>query len=258
MARPIKHITQLNRQIFMTLGLSDKEALLYDTLLSIGTASGSTLENKTSLKKNTYALLDSLIKKGLVLLLKKDGKRAYQPTPPEHLLTLLTKQEETVQQTKTALTTLLPRLTSQYALTVGKPTVRYYEGEEGLQEVFTDIYSPKNEPVYGCVDFEKADTVFPEHIAKDLIPIRIQNKLKAISFIADSPKARQIQKKDKEQIRESILLDKEDYPLPAEIDIYEDKIAMLSFEKEKFIGIIIQNEAFATTLKSIFKKAFSP
>ena len=45
-------------------------------------------------------------------------------------------------------------------------------------------------------------------------------------------------------------------PLPAEIDVYEDKIALLSFTKGKFVGILIQNQDIATSLKTIFKLAF--
>ena len=44
--------------------------------------------------------------------------------------------------------------------------------------------------------------------------------------------------------------------MPAEIDIYEDKIAMLSFNKDDFTGLVIENKAFAQTLRSIFKIGF--
>jgi hypothetical protein len=152
---------------------------------------------------------------------------------------------------------LIPNLTSQYNLSIGKPTVSYFEGEEGLKSVFRDIYAPKKTPVYGCVDLEAADSTFPAYIRKSLIPLRVRNKLFAYSFVANSPQAHAIQIEDANQLRMSVLLNKTEYPIPAEIDIYEDKIALLSFEKGKFIGMIIQNQVFATTLLSIFKLAFN-
>ena len=51
-------------------------------------------------------------------------------------------------------------------------------------------------------------------------------------------------------------MDKKTYPLPAEIDVYEDKVAMLSFAKGQFVGLLIQNKDIATSLKTIFKLAF--
>ena len=65
-----------------------------------------------------------------------------------------------------------------------------------------------------------------------------------------------LSKRDKKQLRESVLLDKKTYPLPAEIDVYEDKVAMLSFAKGQFVGLLIQNKDIATSLKTIFKLAF--
>ena len=153
---------------------------------------------------------------------------------------------------------LLPRLNRQYTLAVGKPTIRYFEGEEGIHDVFMDIYSPKKEPVWGCVDLEVAGKAFPEHITKTLIPLRVKHNVFANSLVADSPAGRAIQSEDSKHLRKTVLVNKKTHPLPAEIDVYEDKIAMLSFEKGKFVGILIQNQAFATTLKSVFSLTFAP
>lgn len=61
---------------------------------------------------------------------------------------------------------------------------------------------------------------------------------------------------DNKELRESYLVDGNSYPLPAEIDIYDDKVTMLSFQQNEFVGIIIQNAPFAQTLRSIFMLAY--
>ena len=252
----MKTATHLRRQLFISLGLSDKEAFLLDMIFTHGTVNAAFLEKESSFKKNTYHLLKSLEEKKLVIKLKKDGKVAYQAQSPEILESLLKKQQQNLVQTQEFLQEMLPDLQSTYAMTVGKPTIRYYEGESGIYTIFCDIYAKKTEPVYGCVDLEKTDSVFPSHVLKNLIPLRVQNKLFAYSLVADSEQAREIQQKDPQQLRKTVLVDKEKYPLPAEIDVYEDKIAFLSFEKGSFIGTVIENKHFATTLKSVFKMIF--
>ncbi len=86
--------------------------------------------------------------------------------------------------------------------------------------------------------------------------MRMKNRVTAYSLIADSPQARGVKKNDKTQLRKSILIDKKKYPLPAEIDVYEEKIAMLSFNKGEFVGIIVENKDLAESLRSIFKLSF--
>lgn len=253
----MKQDTRLRRQILVECGLSEKEATLYELLLERGKAAGYELEKNSGLKKNTYSLIKSLVSKHLIFPFKQDGRDYFQPAPPETLLTLIKDRERAVSYTRKSLEQLLPTLNSQYSLSLGKPTVRYFEGEAGLKEVFADIYAPKNEPVYGCVDLEKVDAVFPRYVLNDLIPLRIKNKLIAYSLVADSTQARAIKMNDVKQLRHTLLFDKNMYPLPAEIDVYEDKIALLSFERGRFVGVIIQNQAFATTLKSIFKQIFA-
>lgn len=253
----MKQNTHLRRHVFTSLGLSTKEARLYDTLLERGTTQAAVLEKESGLKKNTYTLLKSLEKKGLVSLIKKDGRKYYQATDPQQLESLVKKQKQSLTKITQSLSFIMPDLRSNYSLNVGKPTIRYFEGEEGLKEIFADIYAAKEDAVYGCVDLEIADKVFPKYIIKKLIPTRIENKVMAYSLVADSTKSKEMLKHDPDQLRKTVLLDKEQFPIPAEIDVYEDKIAMLSFERDRFIGVIIENKVFAKSLRSIFKLAFS-
>jgi len=242
--------------LFRHAGLSEKQGKLYRLLLVTGEERPSVLARKSGLKRgNTYALLDDMARRGLVAKFEKEKVLYFRPETPQRLTTIIEARQKETHIAKELAHDLLPNLTSQYQLSVGKPTISYYEGEEGLHRVFEDIYAPKKEPVYGCVDLEKADQTFPAHVVGQLIPLRVKNKLFAYSLVTDSPKARGLQKEDAVQLRKTILVSKKDYPLPAEIDVYEDKIAMLSFEKGKFIGMIIQNQEFATTLKSIMKLA---
>lgn len=246
---------QLNT-LLINLGLTEKEATLYEHLLKKGAATAGELIELSGLKRGiTYAVLYSLEHKKLIRSFEKGSKTTFQVEPPAKLQDLVEHKKQQVEIMENSVKHVIKDLTSQYKLAVGKPTVQYFEGEEGLEKVFADIYSPKEDAVYGCVDLEKADAVFPQHIVKKYIPLRVKNNLKAVSFVGDSTQSRKLKPKDTEHLRETHLLDKKEYPLPAEIDVYEDKISMMSFDKGNFIGLIIENKDFAETLRSIFKYA---
>ncbi len=248
----------LSQSLLIGLGLSEKEANIYSKLLQIGEASVSHIIKESGLKRGiTYAVLYKLEQMGLVIQLKRSGKTHFQVTDPQNLKSMVEQKKKEIDSLHHNLDYVMPGLVSQYKLAVNKPTVRYLEGQEGIREVFEDIYAPKTEGVYGCVDLEKADEVFPSYIMDKLIPKRVKNKLFAYSLIADSDMARLVQKNDDKQLRKSVLIDKKLYPLPAEIDVYGDKIAMLSLKKDEFVGLIIENADLAQTLRSIFKLAFS-
>lgn len=252
----MKQDTHARRQIYVSLGLSEKEAVVYDLLLNQGEMAAASLERETGLKKNTYNILKSLEQKKLVLKLVRDGRSFYQPAQPENLRALVGEQEKALQQTRSTLEDLLPSLKASYSMSVGKPTVRWLAGAQGLKEVFLDIYSPQNKEVYGVVDLEAVDRVFPNHILGELIPRRVQLGIRAYSLVADSPVAREIARRDGEQLRETVLLNKEKYPLPAEVEIYRDRVTLMSFERGELVGLIIENKDFSRSMASIFGYLF--
>lgn len=240
-----------------TIGLTKKESDIYELLLKEGELPIHTIITKTKLKRGiVYKSLYTLEEKGLATKRDINKKIHFKPESPTALGILADKEIKRIEKAQKDLRTFLPDLVDQYITSVQKPVITEYEGIEGLKKVFEDVYAPKKEPVYGCVELEAADKAIPNYVAKKLIPLRIKNNVVAKSIITHSPTAEKVHAKDNEQLRESVLVDKEDFPLPAEIDVYQDKIALMSFEEGKFVGVIIKNKALATSMSSIFKLAF--
>lgn len=243
--------------VLVNIGLSNEEIEVYQSLLSRGPQTAGELGKTTKVKRTyVYRIAKGLIEKGLVSRTKRARATVFSPNSPDLLLDLAQTKKQNLEQTLRTLESILPSLKEKYRLVETRPVITHYEGIEGIKRVFRDIYAPKKEPVYGCVDLEKADGAVPGYIVNTLIPLRIRNAVFAKSFIARSPQAESLARKDRESLRESILLEKEAYPLPAEIDVYEDKVALLSFSKGQFVGVLIQNQDIATSLKTIFKLAF--
>jgi len=252
-----KNLVKLLEGLLVSAGLSEKESRLYLILLKVSETSASEIVHQSGLKKgNVYQLLHSLEDKGLATSFKKGRKAHFRAEAPSKVLQLLEQKSVEVNQAKTSFAKILPKLSSQYKMTVGKPVIRYFEGEEGVKEVYWDVYNTSDKEEWGCVDIEIAEKALKNYILPNLKPIRLKKKYWSMSFSALSPTGIELKKKDLQEYRKQILLDRNKYPLPAEIDIYEDKIAMMSFRGGEFIGIIIENKDFAQSLRSVFKYSF--
>lgn len=248
---------QLNT-LLMNVGLTEKEATIYEVLLSCGMATASEIMEASGLKRGiTYAVLYSLEKKKLITSFEKESKTCFQVEPPNRLMDLVEERKQQVEIMENSMKHVIKDLTSQYKLAVGKPTVQYFEGKEGLQKVFENIFSQKGAQVYGCANLRIVEQAVPTYIEKDIVPTRLKNDVTSYAIFNDETIARTLASKNQEQKRETIFVDEQQYPMPAEIDVYEDKIAMLSFDKGEFIGLIIENKSLAETLRSVFKLAFS-
>ena len=243
--------------LFRHAGLAEKQAKLYRLLLATGEERVSSLSRRSGIKRgNTYALLRDLKIRGLATEFEKGNITYFRPEPPEKLVNIIEAQERGVRIAKDLSRDLIPNLTSQWKTSIGKPVVRHFEGKEGITKVLEDIYAPGKEEIVGCVGLEHPDEELFGHIIQKLMPIRIRRKIFTRALNTDSERARVLQKDDIKHLREIFLADPGKYPLPSEIDVYEDKIAFLSFAQHDFVGLVLENKDFATTLRSVFSLLF--
>jgi len=63
-----------------------------------------------------------------------------------------------------------------------------------------------------------------------------------------------IQKEGIKYLREVVLVPKQQFPLNLEINLYDDKVAIMAHED--LVGVIIQNASISEMLKSIFLMNF--
>ncbi|HCP08899.1 MAG TPA: hypothetical protein DIT25_03835, partial [Candidatus Moranbacteria bacterium] len=126
------------KNILRNYGLSDKENEVYLASLELGEATGFQVYKKTSLKKPTvYYILDDLRKRGMVSLSSKGKKKFFVAEDPQKLRKKLEEKLSSFDE-------ILPQLRSIYNVPTSKPKLRFYEGKEGLKEVYDDTLRYKS------------------------------------------------------------------------------------------------------------------
>ena len=238
-------------------GLGEKESKLYWILLNEGVIPASVLIKRSGLKKgNTYAILHQLAEKNLVRTFMKDKKQYFQPEPPHKVLQLLQKRSEETNLATQYFEQILPDLSSQYKKAIGKPVVQYYEGKEGVRRVMETMYSAFSREVYGCVQPQTMKKDLWSDFLKRFMPFRIKNKVYSKVLRAGTSEKGKLIEEQSANLKTLYFVDPAKYPLPAEIDVSDDKVSVLSFKEDEFIGMTIENKDFATSLKSIYRLCF--
>src|SRR3989344_7186656 len=113
----------MNTEILTKIGLTQRESDAYLALLKLKEALASEISKKTKeSRSHLYDTLKSLIEKGLVSYVIKNGKKYFRPSPPEKLLDYIQEKERTIKD-------FLPELHELYKPSISYPSVEVSEGQ---------------------------------------------------------------------------------------------------------------------------------
>jgi sugar-specific transcriptional regulator TrmB len=238
-----------------SLGLSEKEAKTYLAALELGATSVMEISKKASLKRpTTYYAIGELIKKGLISTFEKGKKTYFVAESPERLISLVTIQKRRAAALEEDLAKILPALNRLFELIGERPRVRFFEGKEGIRAIQEDILKSKFKTMEEIVPLEEALKVFPRRAGDYRQKIREKiEKMKIKNRVIYTAKKAILPSKEKFRERKHFFLEK--LPLSAEIVIYGKKIAIVTY-KGKLMGLIVESEEIASSLRAIFDLAW--
>lgn len=246
------------------IGLSHKDADVYLACLELGTQPASVIAKKAGLKRpTTYLILEGLVKKGLVSEYTGSNVKYFTSVAPEYLLHYVEKRRRELTSHQRELEQFLPQfqsLSNPYSL---NPKVRFYEGMNGVERVMNDTLSEKELlRSYSTIDawFARPDT--KEYILWYGRQRVIEKKIPLRCICPDTPVSRKYLEGDYPEIQTHSELSKfrwlpKDIQLFSnEINIYENKVAIVCLGKNELLGVIIESAGIAETQKSIFEVAW--
>ncbi len=242
----------VNESIYGSLvksGLSQNEAKIYLVLLELGRGTVTQITRKAGLNRTTgYDILDGLVNKGLVSISGKEPKEEYAAESPDRLIAFLEKEKTEKENHLKQIKAFLPEIKSLHNVTL-RPRVRFYEGIQGLKDVYEDTLTSHEEiKAYANVnEMHQALTgYFPKYYER-----RAGKGISIRAIIPDSPIGKNRAGKDKEEMRESALVPVEKYNFSPEINIYDNKVMIASWREK--LGIIIESAEIADAMKKIYE-----
>jgi sugar-specific transcriptional regulator TrmB len=246
---------QMFEKYLQEIGLNDKEAAVYVTLLGFENASVLDVANKTNIKRPTvYTALDSLAKKGLVSETTVGKKTHYYAELPEKLETFVERRMTTLKESQRTLKEIIPQLKSLSRESGEKPIVKYFEGKEGIisatEETMGALTQSSDEPIYFIYSKDLLENLFSNDELQKM-------KMKRISKNVKSKTLYTYEKGDLEsdKMAERIKINAEKYPISCDIAIYNDTVR-ISVLGKRISSIFIKNKAVAETMKSLFKLVY--
>ncbi len=238
---------------FELLGLSEVEGKVYIALLELGGGYVSSVARKAGLPRvNCYHILENLTAKGLVNYISKNRVRYYTAEPPQKIINIL---ENRVHYARKIMPELLS-ITNTLAL---KPKIKYYEGMEGVKNIMLDTLSAKKE-LLGYSNLKFAAELFQDFI-KDYALQKMKKNIKTRIICPSSEEAFAYVKKSyppnfPPELIEILFVNPKEFWFENEITIYDDKVAVISLNKDELIGMIFESPVYARSQRAIFNLAW--
>lgn len=235
------------------LNFTDKEITVYLVIIELGSAKVNTISRKTDINRTTvYDVLETLVSKGLVSKIKKGKIMSFTAMDPKQLIAYSEREkQETIKEfddNEKSIESIIPELISLQNIYTDKPKVQMFEGEKGMREAYEDTLNSKEIILaYANVNtMHKAlPNFFPEYYKR-----RAAKKIFIKAIMPKNVESEERSKLDQEEMRESRFLNDENQVFSPEINLYNNKMLIVSW-KEK-IAVIIESKELVDLQKMTF------
>lgn len=242
-------------QLLRQLELGSKESKVYLQLMqTAGPQPASSIARKLSMNRTTvYKVLIKLCKIGLVGKTMNHGIQCFiAEEPDKRIQLLLEKKRRNLDKIEEKLHDILPEIQNLIKSdNLAMPTVKYYEGVEGVKHVYKDSLKEGGNTIYAFENVEHMVPEIKEYIFNDYIPKRAKNGIFIQVISPENKEHISVRKEDKKYCRETRFFKKDIIPIEIEINIYGNKTAFFSYKKEEMFAIIIESNSVANSMKSI-------
>ncbi len=230
------------------IGLNEKEAKVYVAVLGLGASSVAQIAKKSGIKRTTvYEILDPLKEQGLVSETIKGKKRLFVAAEPEDLTHIVERKNQLLEE-------VMPILKGMSQTTKTRPRVRVYQGTQEIKQIYMDTLK-EGKDIYGFVDMAavapEIASWYPSYIKR-----RIKAGIRGFAIFSDSPEAQKFKQQDEKELRESRVIASDKYPFSMEINIYGNKVAFISYRTQELLGVLVESQEIAKTMKSVFDLAW--
>ena len=244
----------MSTKLLEQIGLTGEQARVYSSLVSSGTLQARKIASESRVNRSlVYKILKQLIEFGLVIENASPGSvSTFTALHPSKLHTIVKRKEDDLKIADQALHEAVSSLGAQFNLTCGKPSVRFYEGLDGIRILNKDIIHTKSDIKLIRSPFDN-NTEELDTKAKKLLEERAHAGIKTrlIVPIKNTPSSIS-QEWDKNNLIERRRVPREELLNSAQVIVYANKVAFTSFS-DCMITTIIEDKGIADTCSMLFE-----
>lgn len=242
------------KNFLLDFGLTEKEIIIYLSLLKTGPNTIMNLSRETGIKRSTtHNTVEELIKKGLVSQTNYGERRMVVAEDPKKLEFLMEQKRWEMKK----LEDNLPDIVSSIYNAVPKAkentqmNVKYYTGEKGIRLIYTEALQAKELRSYA--NLEKIFSVFPDNSDLFTNAHKTNRDLRLWEIVEDSESARKYAEKFSDKERYQYKFTPTSIELNAiDVLIFDGKVATVNIAGDTMIGFIIENHDYYLNSKAIF------
>ncbi|EKD64014.1 MAG: transcriptional regulator, TrmB [uncultured bacterium] len=242
-------------KIFKELGIEQKEAEVFLELLKLGAQPISVLAKYTNIPRTTmYSIIERLKKNNLIEEFERSKIRYVKCIPIENLTSVFDEQMHQKTLAISELNLKLPELSMIENKLSATPLIRLFEGKKSVTKMYDEMLQEK-QGFYAIFNPKLVKTLMPEY--HFVIPDTLRkNKLHAREIIVACEEANEY-KSMYESILHQIKIFPKNIRINSDTIIFENKIYMISYDKNEMSGVEIKNEILANTQRVLFEQLWS-
>ena len=227
----------MDTTVLRKAGLTESQAKGYLALIKHGALSPADLAEKTGeTRTNAYAIADKLTALGLAI--KKDGKPAtYSPAHPSALELLAEKRRKVVIANERAVKDNISPLIDAFYAATEMPGAEVFQGIDGIKQVYDDTLRTQRDIYLVRTTADAVD--LGEAYLDNYRTKRAQLNIHTYALTPDTEVGRRhtASGEDKKMLFHRTILP-DTYSAPVEIDVYGNKIALITYGDTQMATII--------------------
>ena len=230
--------------VLQGIGLSEKAASIYITLLNKKKMTVAELARESGIKRATcYEHIDQLLKEGYVVRVPVGKRTFYSPIEPKRLLATYKKKVDLLQNS-------IEEMTAIHENAINRPKITYYEGKREIKGIYEDLFKTVGD-VYSIFPASTFFENFTEEEYDEFDKAISGHALKSKDlFVRDKhlKKIKEIRDKNGSDNKLDKLLPG-DFTCNVDVLIYAEKVALVSLRD--LSALVIENRDIADLFKNM-------
>lgn len=233
----------------LKIGLTEGESKVYLALLELGSSTVGPIVKRAGVAySNVYEILNRLIGKGLVSYIIKGKTKYFQAVGPNNLYEYLERKEKEISGQKEALKRILPQL-HKLQEQLPEQEAEIFLGKKGMKAAYDKFFS-----YVSVKDVYMFFYIHREEYAEETDRFYW-------NVLGGLPKKPVMRGIGNQYFRKSWFVEKTkrfiairfaDFPIPGNIDIFQDKVLVISWSPEP-IGFLIKSKSVADDFRTYFE-----